>query len=156
MCGIAGYWGNGSEQILNKMIDAVSYRGPDYKGIFIHGQVGLAHRRLSIIDTTPTGHQPMFNEDKSVCIIFNGEIYNYKDLEKKLKNKHVFIGKSDTEIIIHLYEEIGEEVFSHLSGMFAIALYDLKKNKIFLVRDRMGKKPLYWSRQNGIFCLAQS
>lgn len=151
MCGISGYWGKGDETILNKMIDALSYRGPDDKGVFVQGEVGLAHRRLSIIDISPSGHQPMFNEDKSICIVFNGEIYNYKELEKKLKNKHVFIGKSDTEIIVHLYEEIGEQIFSHLSGMFAIALYDLKRNKIFLARDRMGKKPLYWSKNNEVF-----
>ncbi len=151
MCGISGYWGKGDEAILNKMIDSLSYRGPDDKGVFVQGEVGLAHRRLSIIDISPSGHQPMFNEDKSICIVFNGEIYNYKELEKKLKNRHVFIGKSDTEIIVHLYEEMGEQVFSHLSGMFAIALFDLKRNKLFLARDRMGKKPLYWSKNNEVF-----
>lgn len=154
MCGIAGYWGKGDVINLNKMIDVVFYRGPDDKGVFVNGEVGLAHRRLSIIDTSPTGHQPMFNEDKSICIVFNGEIYNYKELESKLKNKHTFIGKSDTEIIIHLYEEIGEEVFSCLSGMFAIALYDLKNQKLFIARDRMGKKPLYWSKNKEVFLFA--
>lgn len=145
MCGIAGYWGNGDEKILNSMIDSVSYRGPDDKGLLIEGALGLAQRRLSIIDLSSAGHQPMKNEDGSVTIVFNGEIYNFKDLKSELKKKHNFIGQSDTEVILHLYEEIGEQVFSKIHGMFAIAIYDKKRNKLLLARDRMGKKPLYWA-----------
>lgn len=151
MCGIAGYWGNGDEKILDSMIDVVSYRGPDDKGIFVKGEVGLAHRRLSIIDTTSSGHQPMSNEDGTVYVVFNGEIYNYKTLKFELSKEHTFKGNSDTEVILHLYEECGEEVFSKISGMFAICIYDVKKNKIYLARDRMGKKPLYWSLSNNNF-----
>lgn len=146
MCGIAGYYGCGGEDILNKMIDSVSYRGPDDKGVFVHNNVGLAQRRLSIIDLSPAGHQPMFNEDRTVAVIFNGEIYNFQKIKEGLKQKHNFISNSDTEVIVHLYEEIGEEVFSKINGMFAIALFDLKSNEIYLARDRMGKKPLYWSK----------
>ncbi len=151
MCGIAGYWGEGNEEVLHKMIDSISYRGPDDKGVFLKGGVGLAHRRLSIIDTSSAGHQPMSNEDGTVHIVFNGEIYNFKELRKELKGEHVFRSQTDTEVIIHLYEEIGEAVFSKLSGMFAIALFDSKRNKIILSRDRMGKKPLYWHKSEGIF-----
>ncbi len=151
MCGIAGYYRGGSEEILHKMIEEISYRGPDDKGIFCMGEVGLAHRRLSIIDTSSAGHQPMGNEDKSIQVVFNGEIYNYAELKAGLQEKHVFASHTDTEVIIHLYEEIGSEVFSKLSGMFAIALYDSRKNILFLARDRMGKKPLYWQNNGRSF-----
>lgn len=148
MCGIAGYWGEGDENVLSSMIDAVSYRGPDDKGVFVKDKIGLAHRRLSIIDTTTSGHQPMSNEEGTIFIVFNGEIYNYKTLKSSLTSNHSFIGNSDTEVILHLYEEKGEEVFSLIQGMFAIALYDSNKNILYLARDRMGKKPLYWSLQD--------
>ena len=151
MCGIAGYWGKGDEQVLDSMIDAISYRGPDDKGLFVKGNMGLAQRRLSIIDLTSAGHQPMSNEDKTVQIIFNGEIYNYKELKTSLKQKHTFKSSTDTEVILRLYEEYGEEVFSKIQGMFAIALFDSKNNKLFLARDRMGKKPLYWYKNDNVF-----
>ncbi len=151
MCGIAGYWGKGDEQVLDSMIDAISYRGPDDKGLFVKGNMGLAQRRLSIIDLTSAGHQPMSNEDKTVQIIFNGEIYNYKELKTSLKQKHTFKSSTDTEVILRLYEEYGEEVFSKIQGMFAIALFDSKNNKLFLARDRMGKKPLYWYKNDKVF-----
>ncbi len=151
MCAIAGYFGKGDEGCLNKMIDSMSYRGPDDKGIYIDGGVGLAQRRLSIIDLSSAGHQPMSNEDGKVWVIFNGEIYNFLELKKELKRKHDFKSNSDTEVIVHLYEEIGSEVFSKLQGMFSIAIYDKNLKKIFLARDRMGKKPLYWGVHNGDF-----
>lgn len=147
MCGIAGYFGSGDLQILKKMSDAISYRGPDDEGFYVEKNIGLTHRRLSIIDLSPGGHQPMPNEDGNIQIIFNGEIYNFEDLKKELSKKHVFRGHSDTEVIVHLFQEIGPSAFSKLEGMFAIALYDKKEGKLFLVRDRMGKKPLYY----GIF-----
>jgi asparagine synthase (glutamine-hydrolysing) len=146
MCGIAGYVGCGGEGVLKKMADTVSHRGPDDEGFYEKGTVGLAHRRLSIIDLSQTGHQPITGEDGSVHVILNGEIYNYKNLRATL-GRHSFKGNSDTEAIVHLYEDIGAEVFSRLEGMFALALYDEKKNTLFLARDRMGKKPLYY----GIF-----
>ncbi len=151
MCGIAGYWGEGNEKILDKMIDSVSYRGPDDRGTLVRNNIGLGHRRLSIIDLSAAGHQPMSNESDTVHLVFNGEIYNYKDLKNELKEKHNFKGNSDTEVIIYLYEEYGEEVFSKLAGMFTIALLDEKKNKLYLARDRMGKKPLYWYKYEGLF-----
>ncbi|MBA3733320.1 asparagine synthase (glutamine-hydrolyzing) [Patescibacteria group bacterium] len=151
MCGIAGYWGEGNEEILSSMVDAVSYRGPDDKGVLIQGGIGMAQRRLSIIDVSSSGHQPMSNEDGTITIVFNGEIYNYENLRSELLLTHDFIGRSDTEVIVHLYEEIGESVFSRLEGMFAIALYDSNKNKLYLARDRMGKKPLYWSISENSF-----
>ena len=98
------------------MIDSLSHRGPDDKGIHIAGDVCLAQSRLSIIDLSPAGHQPMSNEDGSVWIVFNGEIYNFQELRKELKQKHYFKSSSDTEIIIHLYEEIGEKVFEKIRG----------------------------------------
>jgi len=151
MCGIAGYWGEGNEQTLNRMVDSISYRGPDDKGFYINKNVGIAQRRLSIIDLSQAGHQPMSNEDKTVWIVFNGEIYNFLELKESLSNKHKFKSLTDTEVIIHLYEEIGLEVFEKIQGMFAIVIYDLNKNRLILARDRMGKKPLYWGIHNKIF-----
>jgi len=149
MCGITGYFGKGDRDILEKMTNSIRYRGPDDEGFFIDGDVGLGHRRLSIIDLSPAGHQPMFNEDKSIAIVFNGEIYNFKEYQKELERKgHKFAGVSDTEVIIHLYEEYGENVFSKLNGMFAIAIYDGNKNKLLLARDRFGQKSLYYSLKN--------
>ena len=147
MCGIAGYYGRGSEKDVRSMVSSIKYRGPDDEGILVDGNVGLGHARLSIIDLSPAGHQPMSNEDKSVWVVFNGEIYNFQELKSQLKSKHDFRSNTDTEVIIHLYEEMGEKVFSQLNGMFAIALFDKKNNTLILARDRMGKKPLYW----GIF-----
>jgi len=146
MCGIAGYFGQGDKQVLEKMTRTLVHRGPDDEGFYNSGRVGLGQRRLSIIDTSPAGHQPMANENKNVWLAFNGEIYNFKDLRNGLKDKHRFASQSDTEVILHLYEELGQEVFSKLEGMFAIALYDERIDKLFLARDRMGKKPLYYGR----------
>lgn len=151
MCGVAGYWGEGDELILNGMIDALAHRGPDDKGVYLAEKVGLAQRRLSIMDLSSAGHQPMSNEDDTVWIVFNGEIYNFLELKESLSQSHVFKSATDTEVIIHLYEEIGEQVFEKIHGMFAIAIYDLKKNKLILARDRMGKKPLYWGNHGGTF-----
>ncbi|MFA5841393.1 MAG: asparagine synthase (glutamine-hydrolyzing) [Candidatus Paceibacterota bacterium] len=147
MCGIAGYSGEGDTLILKKMADTLRHRGPDDEGYYSDGRVGLAHRRLSIIDLSPAGHQPMTVEKGDIQVVFNGEIYNFGDLRKGLESRHKFTGHSDTEVIAHLYEETGEKVFSKIDGMFAIAIYDKTRSKLFLARDRMGKKPLYY----GIF-----
>ena len=147
MCGIAGYFGEGDSVVLKKMADTLRHRGPDDEGYYKDGAVGIAHRRLSIIDLSPSGHQPMAGEDERVHIVFNGEIYNFQELRAGLKAEHQFKGASDTEVIVHLYEEIGTEVFSKIKGMFAIALYEKEHKKLFLARDGMGKKPLYY----GIF-----
>ncbi|TSC96017.1 MAG: asparagine synthase [Parcubacteria group bacterium Athens1014_10] len=147
MCGITGFVGYGNEEILKKMTATLEHRGPDDAGFYFNGEMGLGHRRLSIIDLA-TGHQPVFNEDKTVAVIFNGEIYNFLDLKKELEKRHQFKTKSDTEVIIHLYEEKGESFLADLNGMFALALWDEKKKKLILGRDRMGQKPLYYSLLN--------
>ena len=144
MCGIAGYFGHGDERALKNMGNQLRHRGPDDEGFYLKGNVGLAHRRLSIIDLSQKAHQPMSNEDDTVWLTFNGEIYNFRELRTKLSVAHLFKSSTDTEVIIHLYEELGTKVFSEIDGMFALALYDAKTEKIILARDRLGKKPLYW------------
>lgn len=146
MCGIAGFAGRGTRDTLEKMTRSLAYRGPDGEGYFFDGNdlVGLGHRRLSIIDLAG-GRQPIFNENKNIVVILNGEIYNFSGLRKDLESRHKFLTDSDTEVIVHLYEELGEKVFEKLNGMFAIAIYDMPRQKLILARDRIGKKPLYWS-----------
>ena len=150
MCGIAGYVGKGDEQILKKMIDSLKHRGPNDNGVFVKNDIGLSQARLSIIDLSSAGHQPMSNVDQSLWVVFNGEIYNFLDLKDELlkKGKYFFKSKTDTEVLLYLYEEYGEAMFKKINGMFAIALYDFKKGKLILARDRMGKKPLYWGLFN--------
>ena len=124
MCGIAGYVGFDDERLLRKMCSHLKHRGPDAEGIFTAPGIGLAHRRLSIIDLI-NGRQPMTNEDGSLQLVFNGEIYNYEKLTKELKAKgHVFKTASDTETILHAYEEYGLDCVKHMRGMFAFALWD--------------------------------
>jgi asparagine synthase (glutamine-hydrolysing) len=150
MCGICGIFvsrGEGFVQrsTLKAMADTLEHRGPDDEGFYTNGSVGLAHRRLSIIDLEG-GHQPLANEDDSVWIAFNGEIYNFEELNRRyLSSGHVFKTRSDTETIIHLYEELGEACFAELRGMFAIALWDGRRKRLVLARDRLGKKPLFYS-----------
>ena len=145
MCGIAGFMGKGDEAMLRSMIQEIQYRGPDDTGVFLGEGVGLAHVRLSILDLSSMGHQPMWNEAKTLAIVFNGEIYNFQELKKELSKKgRKFQSKTDTEVILHLYEVYGEECFSKLNGMFAVALYDAREKKLLLARDRAGEKPLYW------------
>jgi len=146
MCGIAGYWGTGTRTILEEMNNSLIHRGPDDGGIVEIGSVGLAQRRLSIVDLSPAGHQPMCNREGDVSLVFNGEIYNYKELKEEFLQSHEFKGSSDTEVLLHLYEELGESFLSKIQGMFAIALYDTKKGILLLARDHIGKKPLYWSK----------
>ena len=148
MCGITGYLGQGNEEILRRMTDSLRHRGPDDKGFYFNDNIGLGHRRLSIIDLN-TGHQPISNEDKTIQLIFNGEIYNFIELRKDLEKKgHQFQTNTDTEVMVHLYEEKGEDFLKELNGMFAIALWDERKKKLILARDRMGQKPLYYSLIN--------
>jgi len=146
MCGIAGYYGDGSREILEKMTQSLSHRGPDDQGFFIDERIGLGHRRLSIIDISSAGHQPMSNEDQTIWLVFNGEIYNHKKLKSNLKHQHRFKSRTDTEVIIHLYEEFGLDFLNQANGMFALALYDRNSKKLILARDRLGKKPLYWGK----------
>jgi asparagine synthase (glutamine-hydrolysing) len=149
MCGIAGIYNYKtlepvSERLLKSMNDTLVHRGPDDQGFYIFNEVGLAHRRLSIIDLA-SGHQPIANEDETVWVAFNGEIYNFTDLHQSLEAKgHQFKTRSDTEVIVHLYEEKGEDCFRELRGMFAIAIWDQRKKKLVLSRDRVGKKPLFY------------
>ena len=155
MCGIAGFTGGGNRSDLENMIAAIKHRGPDNTGVFFVGDVGLAHARLSVIDLSERGHQPMFNDDKTIGIVFNGEIYNFKELRNELiKLGYKFKSDTDTEVIIYLYEEFGESCFERLNGMFAIGLYDFRLGKLILARDKMGKKPLYWAIFGGTLMFA--
>ncbi len=154
MCGIAGYFGEGDKEILEKMIDLINYRGTDDKGFYINSQIGLGHRRLSIIDLKG-GHQPISSEDERIQVIYNGEIYNYEELKEELiKFGHKFKTNSDSEVIVHSYEEWGCDCFSKFNGMFSIAIWDNNQKKIILARDRYGKKPLYWTRINDTLIFA--
>ncbi|MDO8561744.1 MAG: asparagine synthase (glutamine-hydrolyzing) [bacterium] len=155
MCGIAGFLGKGTRGELEAMIDAIKHRGPDDRGIVLDRNVGLAHARLSIIDTSPTGHQPMSLSDASVTIVLNGEIYNYRELREELmRDGCTFQGASDTEVILWLYKRKGILCFKELIGMFALALHDAKKETLILARDRMGEKPLYWTKRGGTILFA--
>lgn len=150
MCGIAGYAAfRGYEPIdndvLEKMVNIIYHRGPDESGMAVHGSVAMGMRRLSIIDLSG-GSQPIYNEDKTVWTVFNGEIYNFKEIRKELESKgHLFKTKTDTEVIVHGYEEYGSDFLKYLNGMFAIAVHDLRKNKLLLARDHIGIKPLYYT-----------
>jgi len=133
------------------MRDLMRHRGPDEEGIFLGDQAGLGHRRLSIIDLS-SGQQPMCNEDGTLWIVYNGEIYNYRDLYVDLVSRgHTFRSRSDTEVILHMYEEEGEECIRHFNGMFAIAIWDRRSRTLFLARDRMGVKPLYYAMTKEAF-----
>lgn len=154
MCGIVGFNWN-DKGLLNKILKEISHRGPDDFGKYSDKLVSLGHRRLSILDLSNSGKQPMFNEDETICIVFNGEIYNFKELRNFLENKgHTFKSNTDTEVIIHLYEEEGVNCLNKLIGMFAFCIYDSKKKIFFLARDRIGIKPLYYFNNNEkfIFC----
>ncbi len=148
MCGIAGYYlgeGKASVAALRGMCDQIRHRGPDDDGYHVDGGCGIGMRRLSIIDLN-TGHQPMTNEDESVWVVFNGEIYNYQELRRDLMARgHQFATNSDTETLVHLYEEQGAEGLQRLRGMFAFAIWYARRRRIFLARDRFGKKPLYYA-----------
>ena len=156
MCGICGKLNFDREarvapELLKRMADAIEHRGPDDEGYYASGPVGFGFRRLSIIDLN-TGHQPISNEDGTVWIVFNGEIYNFQELRDQSVSKgHVFRSKTDTEVIVHLYEEYGPACVEHLRGMFAFAIWDERKQLLFLARDRVGIKPLYyWKGPNAL------
>ena len=146
MCGIAGVVGaNVDRELLERMAAVLEHRGPDDQGILVDGIAGLAFRRLSIIDVAG-GHQPIFNEDESAAIIFNGEVYNYRELRAGLTQRgHRFRTKSDVEVVLHLWEEKGPRCVADLRGMFAFAIWDRRERALFLARDRVGKKPLYYA-----------
>jgi asparagine synthase (glutamine-hydrolysing) len=134
-----------NQGVLKAMADTISHRGPDDDGFYVCGGMGLAHRRLSIIDVAG-GHQPLGNEDETVWTVFNGEIYNFQELNDRfLSSGHSFKTRSDTETIVHLYEELGDDCIAQFRGMFALAIWDGRKKRLLLARDRLGKKPLYYS-----------
>ena len=154
MCGICGIYNYLDktpieQSLLKRMNEALYARGPDDEGYFIEGHIALANKRLSIIDVGG-GRQPIFNEDGKICIVYNGEIYNYIELRRELEDKgHIFKTKTDTETIVHLYEERGEDCVRYLRGMFAFAIWDSKEKKLFLARDRFGIKPLIYYDMGG-------
>lgn len=151
MCGIGGFVGAGDEQTLLRMTGALKRRGPDDQGTWLQGGVGLAHTRLAIIDLSASGHQPMQSSTGQSIVTFNGEIYNFAELRREIEaaGYYRFHTDTDTEVILALYEHYGVEAFSRLNGMFAFALWDTQKQSLLLVRDRLGKKPLYWGVFDG-------
>ena len=153
MCGIVGLVRNNGkaidEQLLSRMCDAIRHRGPDDDGFYVNGCVGLGMRRLAIIDLK-SGKQPIHNQQRTSWIVFNGEIYNYLELREKLeKLGHTFYTNSDTEAIVHAYDQYGADCPRHLRGMFAFAIWDEAKQELFLARDRVGKKPLLYALIEG-------
>jgi asparagine synthase (glutamine-hydrolysing) len=154
MCGIAGFVGVHQEGLLARMTDAVRHRGPDGEGYFCESGVGLGHRRLSIIDVAG-GRQPIENEDGSLVVIHNGEIYNHRELRRDLQARgHHFRTASDSEVILHLYEDLGTACLDKMVGMWAFALYDRPRRRLFVARDRLGIKPLYYVHQGSSFLFA--
>jgi len=152
MCGIAGWTNlnanklsqNHSEAVLHQMCERMKHRGPDSEGLWMDESVALGMRRLSIIDLH-TGEQPVYSEDKSVVAVMNGELYNFREVRRDLEKRgHRFETQTDTEILPHLYEEYGEQMLEHFSGMFVFALWDKRKQKLLVARDRFGEKPLYY------------
>src|SRR6202049_5137144 len=158
MCGIAGIVARDGEVIdaeqVRRMTDAIVHRGPDDEGILAEANIGLGMRRLSIIDLSG-GRQPIHNEDKTVWVVFNGEIYNFPELRPELEKKgHKFHTHTDTEVIVHLYEEYGADCVQKLRGMFAFAVFDERAGRLLLARDRVGKKPLHYAMHNGTLLFA--
>src|SRR3990172_4956035 len=153
MCGIVGIASFGEKPVLleeiRQMCEAIYHRGPDEDGFYLSREVGLGMRRLSIIDLN-SGRQPVSNEDGSVWTVFNGEIYNFQELRKDLERRgHSFSTGTDTEVIVHSYEEYGPRCVEKLRGMFAFAIWDKRRRKLIIARDRLGIKPLYYTTVNG-------
>jgi len=154
MCGICGF--NFSEKnLITKMISTLNHRGPDDSGYFVDDHISLGHTRLAIIDLTEKGRQPIHNESESIWIVFNGEIYNYKEMKNRLEMRgHDFYTETDTEVIIHAYEEYGIECLNKFNGQFSFCIYDKNKKLLFLARDRFGIKPLYYFLKENLFIFA--
>jgi asparagine synthase (glutamine-hydrolysing) len=151
MCGIAGCFGERNEDVLTDMIDCIDHRGPDDSGTYFDDGFMMGMRRLSIVGVD-SGHQPIHNEDETIWTVFNGEIYNYPEIKEELENKgHEFYTEADTEVLVHLYEEYGEEFVEKLNGMFAFAIWDEEKEKLLIYRDRIGIKPMYYAQIDGKF-----
>ena len=157
MCGICGFLRRdvqASTDAVAAMARAVAHRGPDAEGFHVESPVALGHRRLSIIDLSEAAREPMANEDGSLWLVFNGEIYNFRELREELQSRHRFRSQSDGEVILHLYEERGDEAVPALDGMFAFALWDTRRRRLLLARDRTGKKPLFYHDGPGLFAFA--
>ncbi len=156
MCGIVGFYGEGDEKTLKHMVNTLRHRGPDACQTFYKPPVALGHTRLAILDLRPLGNQPMFSADKTLAIVFNGEIYNFPQLKKELQEKYTvnFQTNTDTEVLLYLYKYHGTKMLQKLNGMFAFAIYDFVHHRFFLARDRMGQKPLYYTFVNGHFIFA--
>ena len=157
MCGIVGVFDFRdavSPEMVQRMNNTLVHRGPDDEGYYFEDDLGLGMRRLSIIDVEG-GNQPVHNEDRSVWIVFNGEIYNYLELREELRRSgHTFYTESDTETIVHMYEYYGERCLQKLNGMFSFALWDVKRRRLFVARDRLGIKPLYYYADEQRICFA--
>ena len=154
MCGIVGFTNTNkdSEMIIGAMMDRIKHRGPDASGKYIDDGIALGHRRLSIIDVTSQGDQPIFNEDKSLVLVFNGEIYNYREIRAELvRAGHTFATNTDSEVLIHGYEQYGTKLLGKLRGMFSFVIWDTKKRELFGARDYFGIKPMYYATMGGTF-----
>lgn len=159
MCGISGIINLNNKIInpsdINSMMSAMKHRGPDDEGVFIKDNIGLGFVRLSILDLTPAGHQPMFSADRKFVVVFNGEIFDYIELREELKSKgYVFQTDTDTEVLINSYLEWGEECQHKFNGMWAFALYNIETENLFISRDRYGIKPFYFYQDENIFAFA--
>src|SRR5256712_3287396 len=159
MCGIVGMvradGASISAALLERMRDCLAHRGPDDAGLYLQGDVGLGVRRLAILDTTSAGHQPMANHDGTLWVVFNGEIYNYVELAEELRRAgHRLVSSSDTEVLLHLYEQFGKECLHRLNGMFAFAVWDARERLLFAARDRLGIKPFYFHHGRDRFLFA--
>ncbi|MXR51169.1 asparagine synthase (glutamine-hydrolyzing) [Halovenus sp. WSH3] len=159
MCGIGGRLSSGvgtsAADVGEAMVEQMAHRGPDAHDVYVDGDAMLSHRRLSIIDLSDAGRQPMPNEDGSVRIVFNGEIYNYRELRRRVDD-YSFRSETDTEVLLHLYEEYGVDCLDYLRGMYAFAIYDERKDRLFLARDRLGQKPLYYHHTDEGFWFAST
>ncbi len=154
MCGIVGFTGqtDNAKSVLSQMMDRIRHRGPDAGGMYLNGEIALGHRRLSIIDITEQGNQPIFNEDRSMVLVFNGEIYNYQDIRKELLAAgHTFSTETDSEVLIHGYEEYGTDLLNKLRGMFSFVIWDEKRKRLFGARDFFGIKTMYYAQMGGSF-----
>lgn len=159
MCGIVGVCNLNGEPVpaslLKRMTDLLAYRGPDGEGQYTDGSVGLGHRRLAILDLSPAGQQPMANETGEVVITYNGEVYNFRELRRELEaTGHRFRSRTDSEVVLHAYEQWGTACVNRFNGMFAFAIWDRRRRRLFLARDRYGIKPLYWYGKSGLFLFA--
>jgi asparagine synthase (glutamine-hydrolysing) len=159
MCGIVGIFNLDGEAVspipLRRMTDTIAYRGPDGEGFYVDSFLGLGHRRLAIIDLSPAGHQPMSTDDRQFILVYNGEVYNFRELRRELEDLgHAFRSRSDTEVVLHAYVQWGPESVRRFNGMFALALWDKTRQELFLARDRYGIKPLYYTFQGHTFLFA--